>query len=148
MLCQSEHSLCVNLLLMKCIFLALFLAISLVTASPLDASESVNSAQATSPVGGGESGTTIEIKVKGSMCPACLKRLETTLSLVPGVRSVHLASDNLVQKSKTDSLKESKRRHYALYAVTFDPSQTTKEEIEKAVRQRDFVISSVRFLGR
>jgi len=133
---------------MKCIFLALCLATSLVTGSSLNAFESVNSAHPTSRERGGENETTIDIKIKGSMCPACLKKLESTLSAVPGVRSVHLASENLVQKSKIHRTLQRKARHYALYAVSFDASRTSKEEIEKAIRQRDFVISSVRVLGR
>lgn len=133
---------------MKLIFLPFFLATSLLTGLPLGAFEAVHSPPSPSIDRGEESETSIEIRIKGSMCPACLKRLESTLSAVRGVRSVRLASDNLAQKSKIDRILQRKVRHYALFAVSFDLSQTSTEEIEKAIRQRDFVISSVRVLGR
>jgi copper chaperone CopZ len=96
----------------------------------------------------GEAKTTIAVKVKGSMCAACLKHLQSALSAIVGVQSVNIEADAFKPANQNETAKTKRSRHDAVYVISFDGAQISRSEIEGFIRRRDFRISTVRVLAR
>jgi len=90
---------------------------------------------------------TVEIKVKGSMCVACLKHLQSALASIAGVDSAKIDVDALIRKDESGGIKSSKPKHYATYQITFDTTRVSKSDIESFIKERDFRIFDVRLIN-
>ena len=83
------------------------------------------------------------IRITGSMCPACLKRLEDKLKQLDGVVTARITSEPA--KTFRPSLKAEKHPHYrkALVEVDYQPTQIDRSQIVEAIKQNDFGVLSV-----
>lgn len=83
------------------------------------------------------------IRITGSMCPACLKRLEDKLKQINGVAEAKITPQPF--KKIRPSLKEEKHPHYrkALVEIDYKPEETNQDQLVEAIKQNDFGIVSV-----
>jgi copper chaperone CopZ len=85
----------------------------------------------------------ISIEVKGSSCVACLKSLQKALSELSGVNSVQVVSDALTVTGGANPPKSHKSKKPAVYVISFNRSEISRDEIETFIRGRDFRIVAV-----
>jgi copper chaperone CopZ len=85
----------------------------------------------------------VSIRITGSMCPACLKRLEDKLKQMNGVAEAKITP--LPFKKVRPSLKEERHPHYrkALVEIDYKPGETDQNQLVEAIKQNDFGIVSV-----
>jgi len=83
------------------------------------------------------------IRITGSMCPSCLKRLEDKLKQMNGVAAAKITP--LPAKKIRPSRKEEMHPHYrkAEVEVDYQPAQTNPDQLVEAIKQNDFGIVSV-----
>jgi copper chaperone CopZ len=86
---------------------------------------------------------TVWIKITGSMCPACLKRLAEKLKQTDGVKDVKITP--LPAKPFVPSLDAERHPHYrkALIELAFDQTQTSQEQLKESIVHDDFGVLSI-----
>jgi copper chaperone CopZ len=85
----------------------------------------------------------ISIEVRGSTCVACLKSLQKALSELPGIDSVQVLSDALAVAAGATKPKSHKSKKPAVYVISFNRGEISRDAIETFIRGRDFRIIAV-----
>jgi hypothetical protein len=84
----------------------------------------------------------IVVTVKGSSCPAWLKKMQATLASLNGVISVDVCTDLLSTNQDAQGAISRRRRHLATYTIRFNRTCINKQQISRLMRAGDFVIRS------
>jgi hypothetical protein len=104
-------------------------------------------APASPPVSNNQEGLKgLQVRVKGSMCPACLKQLQKKLSMMDGISNVTVKAYALEYYGKDDKSVSSDEKKSATYTMKFDPTKTSQNKIEEEFKSDDFKISAVKEL--
>jgi hypothetical protein len=86
----------------------------------------------------------LQVRVKGSMCPACLKQLQKKLSMMQGISDVTVKAYALQYYGKDDKTVSSDEKKSATYTMKYDPTKTSQNIIEAEFKSDDFKISAVK----
>ena len=86
---------------------------------------------------------TASIRITGSMCPACLKRLEDKLKQMNGVAAAKISPLPAKKFRPSRRLEMHPRYRKAMVEVDYQPAQTNPDQLVEAIKQNDFGIVSV-----
>jgi len=88
----------------------------------------------------------LQVRVKGSLCPACLKQLQKKLATVDGISNVTVKSYALEHYGQDDPSLTADQKKSATYSMKYDPTKISQSQIEEQFKSNDFRIANVKEL--
>jgi copper chaperone CopZ len=88
----------------------------------------------------------LQVRVKGSLCPACLKQLQKKLSATDGISDVTVKSYALEHYGQDDKSLSNDEKKSATYTMKYDSAKISQKQIEDQFKSSDFRIANVKEL--